>query len=837
MKRTSNSERRTPNIERGRSRGFLVLVLVLVLVLDHASPTLAEQLGDLERATQPLHEGVPQVAVVRLRTLLKGTLPETKRREATVKLGEALAAAEQPEEALTVLSDPKLQDLPGTKFFRAQALAALSRWAEALPLYRQSTAETGSLYRVESLFGQVEALRALGMVDEALAVLRVLQRDPRWLVRARLRGAELLLQKQDDEGATRVMQSVAPTALGEKKERRLLRGRIEARRNRDNAIELYESILKNPVGATHSVLVATLFALADAHLQSRTPEAGDNYLEEFIERHPADPDLPAIFAKLDQLYQAERKQSRNELGRCSNDAAQPRRALAQWYLARTNVRLERRDEARRAFGQMRAHRPALPALAEAYLEFAQLELEENRFGEAVAILEEARALRPAPALLGRIEMLLGTSHYSAGRFDLAAQTFRRMAEADSPVGNEALFNATLGWLQAGDAKESEAASQELKQRGADDETRGDLRLEQTLMAAARGDKEAAGSLKDFLRQFPKHGRASEAWVALAELAFHAAPPRLEEARENLARAAQGQPMPAAVERADYLMIWLEDAAPNPNEPKIIALALEFLQKHEASSSLADVRLKLAETYYRRQDFASAQTQFEILAQQNANSPIAEKALFFAAQSAAQTMGPQSLDRALVLFDQVVKKNGELKWAARNEQAVIERKLGKPQDALTLYDEVWKGDAQPAEKREALCAKGDILYELGASDPDNYKRAIELYDQLANQPEASAHWRNQALFKKGMCLEKLKEPADALATFYRIIEDETRPERQREFFWYYKAGFNAARLLEEDAKWQPAAAVYEKLAFAGGGRSEEAKARLNRLRLEHFLWDQ
>ena len=89
----------------------------------------------------------------------------------------------------------------------------------------------------------------------------------------------------------------------------------------------------------------------------------------------------------------------------------------------------------------------------------------------------------------------------------------------------------------------------------------------------------------------------------------------------------------------------------------------------------------------------------------------------------------------------------------------------------------------------------------------------------------------------MCLEKLKAPAEALATFYRIIEDEARPERQREFFWYYKAGFNAARLLEEDAKWQPAAAVYEKLAFAGGGRSEEAKARLNRLRLEHFLWEQ
>jgi hypothetical protein len=43
-------------------------------------------------------------------------------------------------------------------------------------------------------------------------------------------------------------------------------------------------------------------------------------------------------------------------------------------------------------------------------------------------------------------------------------------------------------------------------------------------------------------------------------------------------------------------------------------------------------------------------------------------------------------------------------------------------------------------------------------------------------------------------------------------------------------------LEDAAKWDSAAAVYEKLVAAGGTRSEEAQARLSRLRLEHFLWD-
>ena len=40
------------------------------------------------------------------------------------------------------------------------------------------------------------------------------------------------------------------------------------------------------------------------------------------------------------------------------------------------------------------------------------------------------------------------------------------------------------------------------------------------------------------------------------------------------------------------------------------------------------------------------------------------------------MGAGSLDHALALLDQVVKLNGDLKWAARNEEAAIERRLGK-----------------------------------------------------------------------------------------------------------------------------------------------------------------
>jgi tetratricopeptide (TPR) repeat protein len=179
----------------------------------------------------------------------------------------------------------------------------------------------------------------------------------------------------------------------------------------------------------------------------------------------------------------------------------------------------------------------------------------------------------------------------------------------------------------------------------------------------------------------------------------------------------------------------------------------------------------------------------------------------------------------------------LRWAARNEQANIERKLGKPREALPLYDEVLKNEAKPGEKREALCGKGDVYFELAANDPTNYERAIEAYEQLLHDAGEPGYWRNQALFKKGICLEKKADRDGALSAFYQVLESPARPGRAPELFWFYKAGFNAARLLEDAAKWTSAANIYQKLVTAGGPRSEEARARLDRLRLEHFLWEE
>ena len=804
---------------------------VLIVV---ARQLLAQDAPDLATAVAPLSEGVPEVAVARLEALLGKHSADQEWVAVAEKLGEALVAANQPSDALKLLEDSRLRSSAAGRFWRAQALAALHRPADALALYQEIAADKSSPWQNAAIFGAAEMCRTLGRNDEALQRFAELFRDQRWSAQSQLRAVEIYLNRGDAANAGLLLGKMRTRNAAERKQRQFLRGRLEMVSGwPEKAVATFEALLKRPRSASHETLIAALFATADAHLQLKTPETGDDVLEDFIEHHPYDVDLVRVFAKLEELYRAERKPSRAELERWSRDPAEPRRAFAQWYLARFDLRIGRRDRALEYFSALRRSHPNSEAIAPSLLEFAQLQLQDRHYDDAIAILNDATALKPDPELLDRINFFASETQYRAGRFQAGIDGFEQIARSHSELAATSMFNASLGWLQLDDHNRFLADAGEFGKQGGDEQSRAELRLEEGLLQASNGDKRAPESLQNFLREFPANKRASEAWVALAELAFHSAPPRLDEARNDLARAKGSKPTPAAQERADYLAIWIEEAAPG-NDSKVIELAKRFLQQHESSTLAASVRMKLAEVYYRRQDFPNAQTQFEILVERAQAGAFEEKALFFAAESAMSSMGAHSLEQAILLFDRVVKLNGELKWAARNEQAAIERKLGKSQDALVLYEEVLKGDARAAEKREALCGKADIFSEMGAVDPKNYQLAIEVYDQLAADRDEPVHWHNQALFKKGLCLEKESDRAGALAAFYQVIENESRPDRPPEFFWFYKAGFNAGRLLEADAKWQSAAAVYQKLAAASGPRSDEAKERVDRLRLEHFL---
>ena len=108
----------------------------------------------------------------------------------------------------------------------------------------------------------------------------------------------------------------------------------------------------------------------------------------------------------------------------------------------------------------------------------------------------------------------------------------------------------------------------------------------------------------------------------------------------------------------------------------------------------------------------------------------------------------------------------------------------------------------------------------------------MYDELAAS-EATPAWRNQALYKKAAALELLGRSQDALMAYYDVLGRSTAQDR--EFLWYYKAGFEAARIFETAKDWKSAIGIYEKMAALEGPRAAEARMRVKQLRLENFIW--
>ena len=262
-------------------------------------------------------------------------------------------------------------------------------------------------------------------------------------------------------------------------------------------------------------------------------------------------------------------------------------------------------------------------------------------------------------------------------------------------------------------------------------------------------------------------------------------------------------------------------------------------------------MKLGGIYFQRADYPDAQTQLELLAENAPNSPLAESALYLAGMSAASSMSPAGLDKAVTLFGAVAKRGGPLQLVARLRQADVQNQLDHSEDALLLYDLVLKATADVASlsdaSLDARCAalggRGRTLLLMAANDPKLYADAVRTFDQLSTTPGASLLWRRQALTQKGAALEKMHEPDAALAAYDDALNvPEPAPatanaQEVPEWTWFYRAGYAATHLLEGRAQWAAAIAIYKKLAAADGPMKSEFENTLSRRRLEHFIWEE
>ena len=802
-------------------------------VLLFNAPAFAAEPALRTEARHALAESIPQVAVQKLKTLLaKPGVPADERTAAQRELGAAFFAAGKNDDALAAVQALAEGGDAAARLLRAQVLARMGRWEEARTLFAELAAAAEA--PASAQLGRVESRAALGQTAEAVAGLEAFVREHPQSTAAALRLAGLLVESGEAKRGRAVLDAVRDVSPADEPWRKYLEGRLLlAERKFPPALALFQALLEAPGLAENLRFGATLGA-SDATLQLRGADTADTVLEQFIARSPASQFLDAAFARLDQIYAQQTRPSETVLKPWSREGSPRRLALARFYIARLRLRAKNPDGAMKTLTGLVDDLPDSPLVPAARLMQADILLAKGEKADlvrAVAAVEEAERHAADEAQRAEIEMRKALIHFQQREWLLAANSFHRAAEHSARLRPNATFDAALAALEQGNHERFLTDYQALGAAASESPLRSTLLLEQGLAEAHAGDARAAETLDLFLHHAPQHPRQGEARLALAELAFAA------QDRDGAARylrvANESAPAPGTAEHAAYLAIFLADGA----DDAVIGRAKTFLTDHPRSPLLPEVRMKLGQLYVRAGDHSDAETQFTLLAQEKPDGRYAEAALFLAGQSAMRAINAGTVDRALALFDQVVKRDGPLKLYARQQQAIVQSKLGKESEAVVLYDAILTATPAPdAELRSAaLCGKGDNLLILGRPDAKQLEAAIAAFDQLATLPGVAPVWRNQALFKKGRALQSLGRPDEALAAWYDVL-DKTAPEG-RDFFWYYKAGFDAADLFRTQEQWKSAVGIYEKMAKVPGPRAAEAGERATQLKLEKFLpWD-
>ncbi|CAN5912809.1 hypothetical protein BH11VER1_BH11VER1_18780 [soil metagenome] len=370
-----------------------------------------------------------------------------------------------------------------------------------------------------------------------------------------------------------------------------------------------------------------------------------------------------------------------------------------------------------------------------------------------------------------------------------------------------------------------------------------LLLEQALNLATSKDSEAETILQEFLKLYSDHPRAVEAHLALAELYLLDVPARTKAAQEALKKA---NLLPGLSdvwkEKLDYTALWSREA--DGDLEGVVNEGTNYLGHWKQSIRRDEVRMKVAQSYYRLENYAKAEAQFEALEDEQPESAYAEVALFFAGKSAMALITPEGLEKAISLWEDVVARNGPLMREARRQQALAKRRQGNERDALGAIETLLNSVPQPEgdEKLAFLMEKGELLSLMVKRDPKHLDAAIQIFYGMLHDAAAPRVWRSRSGYLLSQLYALDGKNVEALEACNDVVEDcflaiaQSAALTPQEYLWLYRSGFAAIEMLETKQQWEAAARLADRLAGAGGERSEEAKLRATRLRLEHFLWD-
>jgi tetratricopeptide (TPR) repeat protein len=792
--------------------------------------------ADLYReAVQAETEGLPEVSVTKLRQFLAGNPSKPDIITAELLLAKCLLQIRRPEEALIVLNHSSLTSAEAQQL-KAETLLRAGHWDEAAGLFKKLLSEADS--NTDARLGLAEAQLREGESDEALATLQpLLENETNPDSRAVLMTAEIELNRANLDQATRLLTRLAEVNDTEQLQKQCLLGQIAFQAGKLNEAETaFNQVISANKGLTARLLGIAQLGLARVSIQQQEFDEAESVMVKAITDQSGSIMLPELFETLYSVYALEQSPTLTPLIHWSQEDPREvgvdRPALALYYLGKLQLRMDAKAKGEATLRHLINDYPTHRSAGLATVAVARLKIDQGLADQAVPLLMQwlANEANERTAERVQVEETLADAYFRETKFSEAQELYFKLAGLDPSNHARFLYDAAICALRSGDQRHYETAVRELGSSPDNQTLLGNLEIARATIEARSGQTGADTTLRSFLASFPDHPQIPEAHLLLAEIAFTELPPNHATAKSELRQIAAGSPETAENKARLNFFVLADD--PQQSIAAVARAAQDFIQQYPDSAARAEVRLKLGEAYFRQNDFPNAQTQFELVAEQQPDSPLVETALFLAGEAARKSLNPSSVDRAVDLFEEVYKMDGSLRFQARLEQALTKRQIQQEKEAIILLDDLLTQNIPQEIRCEALEAKGESQFSLGAKDKSQYEAAIKTFDSLAAVETNSLEWRQSALYRKAKCFEQLGKTDDALAALYDVLNAGGNKSDE---LWFFRAGFDAAELLEARRAWSSAAAVYEKLTAIPSSRSEEAKNRLERLRLEHFLW--
>ncbi|GEP44166.1 tetratricopeptide repeat protein [Brevifollis gellanilyticus] len=834
---------------------FPRLHVSVLMLLAFSGPALhgkgLEDLPEYRAARQALSDGLPAVAALKATRLMQAA--QSKERQTLAALAvEAWVRARRGDEALKILAS---ETVPDAGFWKAQAQVQTGDLDGAEKLLAARVQDKSASYQERLLLAQISlASGNLGQAREVLDALRKADDEP-VASQARIMWDEVELRAGRAEPALADLTS-QNHPLDAKARLLLAKGLVD-----QNRISEAQTQLRELVGSTEGgerVHHAASVMLAESWLRQGNAAQAVEGLVQF----------------LDNTAESEMWSSAFDLlARCLNETAGtlPPDATLRWItegsaaqkaaltspattstfqghaillMARWLVAQKREDEALgllEALIQVHAGHPQANEAMQLALETYSV----RKADERVAVLTEMWKSRFGNQGSAMVEFVTAGTAYARGDYARSAQFFQNAANLATTLAERrsALYNAGVAALHGGEMILYQNLLGQLQVVSGDavvasKDGSADLELDRVLEMAAKGRAEAESELRGFMEKHSQHPRLFEAKMALAELLLLRVPIDFPAVDRLLAEI---ETFPALTdrqrERLVMTQLWRLDRAGKLKE--LTDAGSAFIKARPGTPQTALVRLKVADAFFRLENFAAARTEFELVAKEAANSPYADTALYFAGMSALSMMSDEGRETAIDLWQELAERGGPLSIPARQQQAMALRRSGKEAEALKLVDILLAEPKLPKNlRRSMMCEKAEMLMLLGKTDAASLTSAIKVLRELVGEPDLTFDWRARAGYTLAVALQSAGQATEALEACYDVVEADgfTGPADPAEFRWYYRAGFFGIDLLESTKQWEAAARLAEKLAVSSGDRAGEAKERATKIRLEHFLWD-